>query len=188
MQKVSINTVQQKMELPDQEGKKRRRSRGSGSPGSTDGAWAVMRGYPVSDTHATDTDRPRISHGYVSRPRIIPHIAKQIQHSKLANRQLESQKQRKISRPLTSGPAACRRHRAGEPGDSSGPRASSFPASGIGCAGLRRATWAWARVPLQGSRPELGPPHRRGSSRACEHGRRRAEAGGTEQRQGKAGG
>jgi len=68
MQKVSINTVQQKMELPDREGKKRRRSRGSGSPGSTDGAWAVMHGYPVSDTHATDTDRPRISHGYVSRP------------------------------------------------------------------------------------------------------------------------
>ena len=116
------------------------------------------------------------------------HIAKQIQHSKLANRQLESQKQKKISRPLTSGPAACRRHRAGEPGDSSGPRASSFPASGIGCAGLRRATRAWGRVPLQGTRPELGPPHRRGSSRACEHGRRRAEAGGTEQRQGKAGG
>jgi len=110
------------------------------------------------------------------------HIAKQIQHSKLANRQLESQKQRKISRPLTSGPAACRRHRAGEPGDSSGPRASSFPASGIGCAGLRRATRAWARVPLQGSQPELGPRRRR------EHGRRRAEAGGTEQRQGKAGG
>ena len=54
--------------VPDREGKKRRRSRGSGSPGSTDGAWAVMRGYPVSDTHATDTDRPRISHGYVSRP------------------------------------------------------------------------------------------------------------------------
>jgi len=100
------------------------------------------------------------------------HIAKQIQHSKLANRQLESQKQRKISRPLTSGPAACRRHRAGEPGDSSGPRASSFPASGIGCACLRRATRAWGRVPLQ--RKSAG-------TRAWGRGRRRAEAGGTEQ-------
>ena len=46
------------------------------------------------------------------------HIAKQIQHGKLACNQFESQKQRKISRPLTSGsgPAACRSHRAGEPG------------------------------------------------------------------------
>jgi hypothetical protein len=62
------------------------------------------------------------------------HIAKQIQHSKLANRQFNYQKQRKTSRPLTSGPAACRRHRAGEPGDSSGPRAPSSVAllAGVG--------------------------------------------------------
>ena len=99
------------------------------------------------------------------------HIAKQIQHSKLANRQLESQKQRKISRPLTSGPEACQRHRAGEPGDASEPRASSFPASRIGCAGLRHATRAWARVPLQGNRPELGLLRRRGSSGAARSSR-----------------
>jgi hypothetical protein len=91
------------------------------------------------------------------------HRAKRIQHSKLASRQFKSQKQRKISRPLTLGPAAggvSEAHTAGEPGDSSGPRAPSFPGSGALACGPPLG--AWAPVLLQGSRPELGLLRRRG--------------------------
>ena len=105
------------------------------------------------------------------------HREKQIQHSKSASRQFKSQSQRNILMLLTSGLDAggvSEAHRAGEPGDSSGPRASSSPGSGaLACGTPLRRGLGFPPRKSAGTRPSS--PARHVSTGGAEQNR----AGGT---------